>query len=152
MLTLGVAAHPHLILGKNSQEELYYLKKKVNESGADFIITQIFFSAQSFIEFLKNCRANSITIPIIPGIYIPSTFTQFQNMLKITQIEIQNEILKKFVVRQYNEEEFYNFSFNYVKNMMKEIMNNPFEPVFGFQFFTLNKVKPVLEMIRHFNF
>jgi methylenetetrahydrofolate reductase (NADPH) len=36
--------------------------------GADFIITQLFFQAETFIKFESDCRAIGITCPIIPGI------------------------------------------------------------------------------------
>lgn len=50
------------------QEGLDYLKMKV-DAGADFVITQLFFEAERFIDFVKECRAMGITVPIIPGIF-----------------------------------------------------------------------------------
>ena len=38
------------------------------ENGADFIITQMLFDAKDFFRFVTACRAENITIPIIPGI------------------------------------------------------------------------------------
>ena len=47
--------------------DLQYLKKKV-DAGADFIITQLFFDAKEFLDFLHDCRRIGITVPIIPGV------------------------------------------------------------------------------------
>ena len=44
-----------------------HLKEKV-DAGADFIITQLFFEAATFVKFVKDCRDIGITVPIIPGI------------------------------------------------------------------------------------
>lgn len=44
-----------------------HLKEKV-DAGADFIITQLFFEAKTFLKFVKDCREIGIEVPIIPGI------------------------------------------------------------------------------------
>lgn len=49
------------------EEDLMYLKAKV-DAGADLIITQLFFEAEDFLSFQRDCRRIGITIPIIPGI------------------------------------------------------------------------------------
>ena len=38
------------------------------DAGADFIITQLFFTAKTFLKFVRDCRAAGITVPIMPGI------------------------------------------------------------------------------------
>lgn len=38
------------------------------EAGADFAITQLFFYAKDFFDFLELARSRGVTIPIIPGI------------------------------------------------------------------------------------
>jgi len=50
------------------EEDLRHLKEKV-DAGADFIITQLFFCADAFLKFLRDCRAIGITCPILPGIF-----------------------------------------------------------------------------------
>jgi methylenetetrahydrofolate reductase (NADPH) len=49
------------------EEDLQHLKEKI-DAGADFIITQLFFEAEGFLKFVRDCRAIGITCPIIPGI------------------------------------------------------------------------------------
>ncbi|CAF5142036.1 unnamed protein product, partial [Rotaria sp. Silwood1] len=53
---------------KTYEEDLHYLKEKIN-CGADFIITQLFFQAETFLKFQSDCQAVGITCPIIPGIF-----------------------------------------------------------------------------------
>ena len=49
------------------EEDLQHLKEKV-DAGADFIITQLFFEAETFLKFHADCRRIGITVPIIAGV------------------------------------------------------------------------------------
>lgn len=54
------------------EHELRYLKLKA-ESGADFLITQMFFDNRMYFDLLTRARAHGISIPIVPGLMaIPS--------------------------------------------------------------------------------
>lgn len=65
---VGAAAYPekHIECG-NPAVDLANLKRKV-DSGADFLITQLFFDNRRYFEFVDNARAAGVTVPIIPGI------------------------------------------------------------------------------------
>ena len=47
------------------EEDILYLKEKV-DAGADFIITQLFFEADTFLHFVNDCRNAGIACPILP--------------------------------------------------------------------------------------
>lgn len=57
--------HPE---AESYDEDLRHLKEKV-DAGAHFIVTQLFFRAETFLKFVKDCRAIGITCPILPGIF-----------------------------------------------------------------------------------
>lgn len=57
--------HPE---AKSFEDDLKHLKEKVS-AGADFIITQLFFEADTFFSFLKACTEIGISCPILPGIF-----------------------------------------------------------------------------------
>lgn len=64
----GVAGYPEKHADAPSMDsDIYFLKEKV-KAGADYIVTQMFFDNQKYFEFVDRCRAEGITIPIIPGI------------------------------------------------------------------------------------
>ena len=58
------------------EDDLEHLKEKV-DAGADFIITQLFFKAATFIRFVEDCRRIGITCPILPGI-LPIQVSQLE--------------------------------------------------------------------------
>ena len=58
------------------------------DAGADFIITQVFFESQSYINFVKECREIGIQVPIIPGIFPFTTVGELERMASISNVEI----------------------------------------------------------------
>ena len=51
----------------NMESDIYYLKEKV-KNGAEYLVTQMFFDNDKYYAFVDRCRAEGITVPIIPGI------------------------------------------------------------------------------------
>ena len=66
---IGVAGYPE---GHPEEEDIdqliVYLKEKV-DAGATFIITQMFYDVDNFINWVHKCRAAGITVPIYSGNY-----------------------------------------------------------------------------------
>ncbi|MCC6884503.1 MAG: methylenetetrahydrofolate reductase [NAD(P)H] [Verrucomicrobiales bacterium] len=65
---IGVAGFPEGHPAEpNRLKEMDYLKAKV-DAGADYIVTQLFFSNHDFLDFRDRCRLAGIQVPIIAGI------------------------------------------------------------------------------------
>lgn len=74
---IGVAGYPE---GCDDQTDLEllmdHLKEKV-DAGATFIVTQMFYDVDNFVDWVSKVRAKGIKIPIIPGIMPISTYASF---------------------------------------------------------------------------
>lgn len=65
------------------RSDLLALKAK-QDAGADFAITQLFFYAQDYFDFLKLARAAGVTMPIIPGIMPITSAKRLSRVLELT--------------------------------------------------------------------
>jgi methylenetetrahydrofolate reductase (NADPH) len=75
----GVACYPEKHEeAPNIESDLAFLKQKI-DMGAEYAVTQMFFDNRKYFDFVEQCRAEGITVPIIPGIK-PIVF---QNQLTI---------------------------------------------------------------------
>jgi len=74
-------------------KEMSYLKQKI-DAGADCIITQMIFDPQCYRTFVDSCRAQGITVPILPGIMCISAFGGFKRMTKFCKSRVPADMLK----------------------------------------------------------
>jgi len=89
---IGVAGYPEKHFeSPNMATDLHYLKKKI-EAGAEYIVTQLFFDNKKYFEFVDKCRANGITVPIIPGIKPISRMSHINFMPKFFHVDLPEEL------------------------------------------------------------
>lgn len=87
----GVACYPEKHEeAPNLESDIAFLKQKIND-GADYAVTQMFFDNEKYFSFVDRCRAEGITVPIIPGIKPLVFLNQLTVLPKIFRSEIPEE-------------------------------------------------------------
>ncbi len=95
---IGTAGYPEKHFeAMNLATDLKYLKDKV-DTGAEYIVTQMFFDNSKFFAFVDECRKIGIEVPIIPGLKPLKTLAHISFLPKFFKIdypvELSTELLK----------------------------------------------------------
>ncbi|KAJ5881657.1 uncharacterized protein N7529_000329 [Penicillium soppii] len=85
---IGVGGYPEGADDNADVDQLIdHLKEKV-DAGSTFVVTQMFYDVENFIEWVNKCRAKGITVPIIPGIMPIQTYAAFIRRSTWTKIRV----------------------------------------------------------------
>ena len=119
---IGVAGYPEKHMEAPSLDsDIHFLKQKI-KNGADYIITQMFFDNQKYIEFVTLCRENGINVPIIPGLKPITNSKQIINLPKIFHIDIPED-LSEAVLKCKNEQEVKQVGIEWLIQQSKELIS-----------------------------
>jgi methylenetetrahydrofolate reductase (NADPH) len=89
---MGVSGYPEKHFeSPNFEIDLIKTKEKV-DAGADYIMTQMFFNNQKFMEYVQACRDMGITVPIIPGLKPITNKKQLTVLPRIFHVDIPTEL------------------------------------------------------------
>jgi methylenetetrahydrofolate reductase (NADPH) len=100
---IGVAGYPEKhVEAPNMDSDIYFLKQKIKK-GATYVVTQMFFDNRKFFKFVKKCRAEGITVPIIPGLKPLATRKQLNLIPHRFNAELPEELIKEVLKCKDNE-------------------------------------------------
>ena len=88
-------AHPE---SPNPDDDLRWTLHKVR-SGAQFLITQLFFDSEHYFRFVDRAREAGIDVPIVPGIMPITSVSQIERFTQMCGAKIPEELharLKRF--------------------------------------------------------
>lgn len=92
---IGVAGYPEKhVESPNSLTDLGYLKQKV-DAGAEYIVTQICYDAETIIRFRDRCAEIGIDVPVLPGLKPFATKTQMTVLPQTFAVDLPQELVDK---------------------------------------------------------
>ncbi len=90
---IGVAGYPEKHFeAPNRQTDKENLKAKV-ESGASYIVTQMFFDNRKFFRFRDECREIGINVPVIAGLKPISALNDINLLPQTFHIDVPNDLV-----------------------------------------------------------
>jgi methylenetetrahydrofolate reductase (NADPH) len=85
---IGAAGYPEKHFeAPNIEADVGWVKHKA-ESGAEYVVTQMFFDNERYFQFIDECHRQGITVPIIPGIKILTTKRHLTSLPSIFHCDI----------------------------------------------------------------
>lgn len=141
---IGIAGYPEKHFeSPNLETDMAYLKAKV-ESGAEFIMTQMFFNNQKYFDFVKVCRDNDINIPVIPGLKPITNKKQLNILPKIFHVDIPSD-LSNTIMKCKSDDEVEKVGTEWLIQQSKELRQ------FGvpvLHYYTLGKSKVIWNVVK----
>ncbi|KAI0929219.1 hypothetical protein AcW1_006218 [Taiwanofungus camphoratus] len=143
---VGVAAYPdgHPDRDADANGELEYLKAKV-DAGADFIITQLFYDVDGFLQWVKKVREKGIRVPIVPGIMPIQTYASFLRMTKLCGTHVPPSLMSDLVPLRHDDQKIKDYGVNLAIKMIQELTKHG--EIRGVHFCTLNLEKSVTRVL-----
>ena len=115
--------------------DLEYLKTKV-EAGASFLITQLFFDNQVYLDFVKSAREMGIEVPILAGIIPVAGFAQTKRICELCDASIPPRLEAAFEAASGDETAEFELGVAYAAQQCAELL---IAGAPGIHFYALNR-------------
>jgi methylenetetrahydrofolate reductase (NADH) len=144
-LCIAVAGYPEgHIESPDKETDWDHLQEKV-EAGADFIITQLFFDNRNFFTFERRMREKGVKVPIIPGIMPITNYNQILRFTRICGATIPDKLVKDLEPIQNDPDAVHRCGVKHAIQQCRGLLDHG---VAGIHFYTLNKSKATVEIIK----
>lgn len=144
---IGVGAYPEKHFeAPNLETDIANLKHKV-DSGADFIITQMFFDNSFFYSFRDKCREAGITVPIIPGLKPLSTSRQIELLPESFSLDIPQDLVKEIRAHESDKQACYEIGVEWCAAQVADLLCHDVPAV---HFYTMGKPDNVVRILKKF--
>ncbi|KAH8370781.1 hypothetical protein KR093_004953 [Drosophila rubida] len=127
-------------------QNMKYLKLKI-DAGANLIITQLCYSGEKIVQFVRDARSAGITAPILVGIVVPHSYGNYLIIERITGVSLSPEARGELVQLSKDDSKVKDYFVQLMVRNIEHVLNAGLG-IYGFQFFTLNHFEPIVEVLR----
>lgn len=132
---VAVAGYPETHQEAPSADaDLEHLKRKV-DTGADVVLTQLFYGNEDFLRFRDRATRAGITVPIVPGILPVTNLTQIQRIASLCGARLPDDFTAALTAATDADGQF-NVGVEYATRQVRELIA---AGVPGIHFYVLNK-------------
>ncbi len=140
---IEVAAYPEMHpQAPDPDTDFANFQRKV-DAGADGAVTQYFYTAASYFDFVERCERAGITIPIVAGIMPITNFTQLARFSAACGAEIPRWIRLRLERYQDDRQALQDFGLDVVTRLSRDLLDHGAP---GLHFYTLNQAAPTLRL------
>ena len=139
---IEVGAYPEIHpQAKSAEEDFIHFSNKVR-AGADGAITQFFFLAEAYYEFIERCEKENLRIPITPGLI---TITNKESLFRMADncgAKIPQKIINDLELL--NEEDVTKYGIDVLTQLGQDLLSNGAP---GIHFYTIDKLEPTKAIV-----
>jgi len=140
---IEVAAYPEMHpQGSGPQADFEHFRRKV-EAGADAAITQLFYNADAYFDFVERSRRAGLEIPVVPGIM---PITGYQNIVRFCTscgADLPRWVRLRLEELQDDKPALLDFGLDVVTRLCESLLKNGAP---GLHFYTVNQAEPTLRL------
>lgn len=128
--------------------ELKQLKNKV-DSGAQALLSQLFFSNDTFYRFHESCRIADINVPVIPGIMPVINAAQIKRMVTLCHASFPERFQRIIDRYENNKEALFDAGMSYALSQIIDLLVHDID---GIHLYTMNNptvARKICEGIRN---
>ena len=142
---IEVAAYPEMHpQAASASADLAHFMEKV-KAGADSAITQYFYNADAYFDFVERARGRGVTIPIVPGVMPITNSSQLLRFSEMCGAEIPRWIRLRLAEFGDDRASIRAFGQDVVARLCTRLLEGGAP---GLHFYTLNQAEPTLEIWR----
>ena len=142
---IAVAGYPETHREAASPDaDLENLRRKV-DSGADIVITQLFYDNADFFRFRERCGQIGIRVPIVPGILPVTSLTQIQRIASLCGARLPDQFAGRLAAQADDAEGQFAVGVEFATRQVQELIDSG---VPGVHFYVLNKSPATAGVLR----
>jgi methylenetetrahydrofolate reductase (NADPH) len=143
-LCIGVAGYPEKHTeAPDFDTDFSHLVNKV-KSGADFVVTQLFFDGSDYFAFSKKLLDAKLSVPVLPGIMPITNVSQIKRFTAMCGARIPEALLKRLEAVQENAQAVHTLGVEHAVAQCRELLG---AGVPGVHFYTLNRSTASVEIL-----
>ncbi|WP_342372002.1 methylenetetrahydrofolate reductase [Propioniciclava soli] len=141
--TVGVAAFPDVHPDGSAELDARILLEK-QEAGAEFAITQLFFSVDAYVALVDRFRALGGTMPIVAGIMPVTVPSQIERFAHLSGARMPAEVEATLRAAAEDRDRFRAVGIDLMTRLADDVLAAGAP---GLQFFTLNRARATAEIL-----
>ncbi|TJY58972.1 methylenetetrahydrofolate reductase [NAD(P)H] [Sinimarinibacterium sp. CAU 1509] len=144
--SLEVAAYPEMHPQATGPDVDFDNFRRKVDAGANGAVTQYFYNADAYFDFVDRCQQAQIAVPVVPGIMPITNHAQLTRFSAACGAEIPRWIRLRLERYQDDREALLDFGLDVVTRLCRTLLENDAP---GLHFYSLNQSEPTLRLWRN---
>ena len=146
-MAIGVAGFPEAHSeAATINDDLTVMRDKM-ESGANFIVTQLYFDNRVYYDYVDRLQKRGVTLPVIPGILPIRSLSSLLFTLKLCNAKIPGKLMNSLFTAHAKggNEAVYRVGIDYARAQVRDLLDRG---VPGIHLYTLNRADMCIEVMK----